>query len=210
MWWGKTLLLVIFTLGVGLHHGAQLLDVPDRVLEDVHLAHLLRLRGGGHVQSEVLVALVHVLHPRTLPRVPFRHRWRQGRGDRVAQGWVEDHSTTAGQTSSYCGILHLLSLEDGSFPRCVSLFLCAVFAGSVVSWLFRWLSSQSNLPAAPLVRCLLSELPPPSKYLAGRRRLTPNHPSYLSTGELAGDNFGFSRGFLLLFFYSHHAQGPAH
>ena len=101
------LLVLMLILGV-LNHGTQLLDVLYGVLEDVHLAHLLRLRGRGHVQPEMLVALVDGLHPRPLPRVPPRHSRREGWGDGVTQGRMEDHSSTTRQCPNNSPILHLL------------------------------------------------------------------------------------------------------
>ena len=76
--------LVLMLILGPLNHGTQLLDVLYGVLEDVHLAHLLCLRGRGHVQPEMLVALVDSLHPGPLPRVPPGHSRWEGWGDRVS------------------------------------------------------------------------------------------------------------------------------
>ena len=108
------LMLMLIMLGP-LNHGAQLLDVLDGVLEDIHLAHLLRLRGGRHVQPEVLIALVDRLHPRPLPCVPPRHgRW-QGWGDGVAQGGMEDHPSSARQWRKSRWLLHCLGSQRACY-----------------------------------------------------------------------------------------------
>ena len=141
----NNLLVLMLILGP-LNHGAQLLDVLNGVLEDVHLAHLLCLRGRGHMQPEMLVALVDSLHPRPLPCVPPRHSRWEGWGDCVAQGRMEDHSSSTRQWRK-SPLLHLLGSQ------------CLLSTGNVfgvdsfVSWWvgarFRWLSSLARtfLPA---------------------------------------------------------------
>ena len=133
-----------------LNHGAQLLDVFYRVLEDLHLAHLLRLRGGRHMQPEMLVALVDRLHPRSLPRVPPRHSGWERWGDGITQGGMEDHSPSACQRFS--SLLHLLL---GSQRLLSTRSVFGVVVDSFVSWWvaarwFRWLVSleaRTFLPA---------------------------------------------------------------
>ena len=120
-------LLVLMLILGPLNHGTQLLDVLYGVLEDVHLAHLLCLRGGRHVQPEVLVALVDGLHPRPLPRVPPRHSGWEGWGDGVAQGGMEYHSSTARQCPNNSPVLHLLLTKSAIFS--LSLCGCLWFGG---------------------------------------------------------------------------------
>ena len=143
-------LLVLMLILRPLNHGTQLLDVLYGVLEDVHLAHLLCLRGRGHVQPEMLVALVDGLHPRPLPRVPPRHSRWEGRGDGVAQGGMEDHSSATRQWRQF-PILHFLGSQCYLLAQSVDVF---GLVDSFVSWWvgarrFRWLGSLARtfLPA---------------------------------------------------------------
>ena len=147
-------LLVLMLILGPLNHGAQLLDVLYGVLEDVHLAHLLCLRGRGHVQPEMLVALVDGLHPRPLPRVPPRHSGWEGWGDGVAQGGMEYHSSTARQCPNNSSILHLLRRQRLLSSRSVSVDVFGLVASFVSWWVaarrFRWLVSleaRTFLPA---------------------------------------------------------------
>ena len=137
-----------------LNHGAQLLDVFYGVLEDLHLAHLLRLRGGRHVQPEMLVALVDRLHPRSLPRVPSRHSGWERWGDGITQGGMEDHSSTTRQCPNNSSILHLLRSQSLLSSRSVSVDVFGLVASFVSWWVaarrFRWLVSleaRTFLPA---------------------------------------------------------------
>ena len=56
---------------VGVDEGVQVLDVVDRLSQDAHLAQLAHGGCPGDLQSQALEALVDVLHPRPLPRVPL-------------------------------------------------------------------------------------------------------------------------------------------
>ena len=56
---------------VGVDQGVQVLDVVDRLSQDAHLAQLAHGGRPGDLQSQALEALVDVLHPRPLPRVPL-------------------------------------------------------------------------------------------------------------------------------------------
>ena len=56
---------------VGVDEGVQVLDVVDRLSQDAHLAQLAHGGCPGDLKSQALEALVDVLHPRPLPRVPL-------------------------------------------------------------------------------------------------------------------------------------------
>ena len=56
---------------VGVDQGVQVLDVVDGLGQDAHLAQLAHGGRPGDLQSQALEALVDVLHPRPLPRVPL-------------------------------------------------------------------------------------------------------------------------------------------
>ena len=56
---------------VGVDEGVQVLDVVHRLSQDAHLAQLAHGGRPGDLQSQALEALVDVLHPRPLPRVPL-------------------------------------------------------------------------------------------------------------------------------------------
>ena len=56
---------------VGVDEGVQVLDVVHRLGQDAHLAQLAHGGRPGDLQSQALEALVDVLHPRSLPRVPL-------------------------------------------------------------------------------------------------------------------------------------------
>ena len=77
----------------GSHHGLELLDVLNAVLDDIHLGHPLCPGGCWDVGLEVLVAVIDRLDPGPLPGVPPGHgHWHGGR-DGVAMDWVIDHTS---------------------------------------------------------------------------------------------------------------------
>ena len=85
------LLLVVVLL---VQHLLHCLDVINRVLEGVHLRHLLGLGGRRDVAPQDLEAAVDLLHAVPLPRVSPGHLRRNCRRDGVAQRRVERDATS--------------------------------------------------------------------------------------------------------------------
>jgi len=107
---------------VAFHKASQLLDVLDRVLQDVNLGHLLGARSSRNVKSKTFVSSVHRLYSVSLSLVPSLnsngHRWLYG----IPKGGMEycPLPTTSSSSSSSsmalswtnASFLHLLRCQD--------------------------------------------------------------------------------------------------